>query len=91
MIQNNHHDRRTKAKPKQIATDDSILICQKMTTLKAPFYPEPYAMTKVKRTHITLERGDSKCICNKNHAKKVAKIASSPRGKTISNRNPQIT
>jgi hypothetical protein len=50
-------DKSKRAVMKEITAGDKVLIKQQKTTLKPPYDPKPYTVTKVKAAQITAERG----------------------------------
>ena len=55
--QREYADGRRRAKVKKIKEGDKVLIQQKKTTVKPPFDPKPFTVTKVENTKITAKRG----------------------------------
>ena len=58
-------DKRRRAKDIEYKEGDKVLIKQKKTTIKPPFDPKPYTITKVEGMQITAERGDKIRVRNK--------------------------
>ena len=48
-------DKRT-AQERMVKSGDKVLVAQRKTTTKPPFNPNPYTITEVKGTQVTVER-----------------------------------
>ena len=57
-------DKRRKAKDREVKVGDNILIAQDKSTIKQPFDPHPYKVTKVSHAQVTAERGGRKRVRN---------------------------
>jgi hypothetical protein len=49
-------DKRKTAQEKMVKPGDKVLVAQRKTTTKPPFDPNPYTITEVKGTQVTVER-----------------------------------
>ena len=58
-------DKRRRARDIEYKEGDRVLIKQKKTTVKPPFDPKPYTITKVEGMQVTAERGDKIRVRNK--------------------------
>ena len=66
-------DHKRKATSKPFAVGDCILLKQQKTTIKPPFDPKPYIITKIKGTQITASRGNQVKLRNMAHCKLLKK------------------
>ena len=58
-------DKKHRAKEQEIKEGDSVMIKQQKTTVKPPFDPKPFTVTKVKGSQVTAERGSKVRVRNK--------------------------
>ena len=72
LQQKKYFDIHKRAKPKDIAVGDKVLIGQDKTTLKPPFDPSPYTLTEVNGNRLPVQRHHgSTRIRDKSHLKKL--------------------
>ena len=72
LKQKKYFDIHKRAKTKNIAVGDKVLIRQNKTTLKPPFDPSPYTVTEVNGNRVPAQRRDgSTRIRDKNNLKKL--------------------
>ena len=67
-------DKRKHAKEVTINKGDKILIKQEKSTIKPPYDPEPYVVTRTKGTQVIATRGGKTKIRNKAKVKKLSEI-----------------
>jgi hypothetical protein len=67
-------DKKHRAKEQEIKEGDSVMIKQQKTTVKPPFDPKPFTVTKVKGSQVTAERGSKVRVRNKAKVKLITKI-----------------
>ena len=57
-------DKRRRAKDREVKVGDKILITQDKSTIRQPFDPNPYEVTKVSHAQVTAERNGRKKVRN---------------------------
>ena len=67
----NKLDKRRRARDIEYKKGDKVLIKQNKTTIKPPFDPKPYTITKVEGMQVTAKRGDTVRVRNKARQKLV--------------------
>ena len=80
-------DKRRRAKDRKVNVGDKVLIAQEKSTVKQPFDPKPYTVTKVSHAQVTAERNGRKRVRNLGKCKVVKKRPSYLKCPT---RNPTI-
>lgn len=58
-------DKKHRAKEQEIKEGDKVMIKQEKTTVKPPFDPKPFTVTKVRGSQVTAERGSKVRVRNK--------------------------
>ena len=74
MEQKRQFDRKHKARPKHINVGDKVLIKQQKTTIKPPYNPDPFTVTKVKGNRVTMTNGEKTRVRDKNKVKLVKQL-----------------